>query len=189
MARSIVFYGMMGAGKSTVARIVGGRLGRDVVDTDREVARRADMTILDIFDAEGEEGFRARERAVVADLAGRDDLVVAVGGGVVLDDRNVEVLAASGVLVRLHAPVEVLTERLLRRGDADPAEIRPLLQQDDPRQEFRRIAAEREDRYAAVADLTIETNDHPEAVADEVLDVLGARGGVLSAVEERRSVP
>jgi shikimate kinase len=189
VARSIVFFGMMGAGKSTVARIIAGRLGREFVDTDREVARRADMTILDIFDAEGEEGFRTREREVVADLAGRDDLVVAVGGGVVLDERNVDVLAASGVLVRLDAPVEVLTERLLRRGDPDPADIRPLLEQHDPREEFTRIAAEREDRYAAVAAITLDATDHPEAVADTALEALADRGDVLRTDEVRRTVP
>lgn len=189
MPRSIVFFGMMGAGKSTAARILAGRLGRIFVDTDREVARNADMTILDIFDAEGEEGFRTRERQVIAGLSGRRDLTVAVGGGAVLDDRNVEVLRADGLLVRLEAPIEVLTDRLLRRGDPDPDEIRPLLEAYDPREEFRRTAAEREDRYAAVADLTVDSTPSPEAVADAVLRVVAARGGVLGRDEERRVLP
>jgi len=120
-ARNLVLVGFMGTGKTVVGRELATLLGRPFVDLDDRIAARAGCAIPDLFDAEGEAGFRARERAAVAELAGDRGLVIATGGGVLLDPRNRELLAAGGELVLLTADPAVLAARLAADRD------RPLL--------------------------------------------------------------
>jgi shikimate kinase len=150
---NIFLVGPMGAGKSTIGRQLALVLGRQFVDADREVETRTGASISLIFELEGEAGFRRRERAVLEDLSAGRELVVATGGGAVLDPNNRALLSERGTVVYLHAPLEVLFRRTRRDRS------RPLLQTEDPRARLEQIVAERDPLYREVADLIIET-DH-----------------------------
>ncbi len=151
-ARRIFLVGPMGAGKTSVGRQLARRLGLEFVDADHEIERRTGVDIPYIFEVEGEAGFRERERRVLAELTLRPGIVLATGGGAVLDEANRAVLAARGTVVYLHASVG---EQLRRtRGDRR----RPLLQVADPAARLAELMAVREPLYRAVADLVVETD-------------------------------
>lgn len=177
--RNLVLFGMMGAGKTTVAAIVGERLNRDVVDTDLQVEQRQGRTIAQIFADDGEPAFRELERHAVLDAAERDDQIVAVGGGAVLDPTNVGALRATGMLVWLQAPAAVLTQRL---SDEQAAGTRPLLQDGG----FEDLLAEREPTYADIADHTVDASRDPGTVARDVLTWAARVPEVLSPEEHAR---
>lgn len=181
MSQSVVLYGMMGVGKSTVARELGARLGRRVADSDDELRRWTGRSIPELFAAHGEPGFRDLERQVIEELARFHDLVIALGGGAVLRDDNVASLLLTGVLVHLHADDEVLVARL--RTEADD---RPLLAGDDLEATVRATSASRAGRYAEVADVTIDAGRDLEVVVDEVLAWCLAQGDVLTPSEHEQ---
>lgn len=154
----LVLVGMMGAGKSHVAQRCASRLGRDCVDTDDLVVALAGATIPEVFAAEGEEGFREWERRAVADAAAAPvPLVIACGGGAVLDAANRAALRACGTVVWLRARPETLA---LRVGDGSD---RPLLWAEpiraDPLAALRRLAVVRDAAYAAAAHSVVDTDD------------------------------
>ena len=168
-ATNVFLVGPMGAGKSTIGRHLARVLGQRFVDADREIEARTGASISLIFDLEGEAGFRRRESAVIAELAASDGLVVATGGGAVLDPANRAALRQRGTVVYLHAPLEVLVRRTHRDRD------RPLLQTADPQASLERIVRDRDPLYREVADLVIET-DHRSvpSVVSEVARRLSA---------------
>lgn len=150
----------MGAGKSTVGVLAGRSLGLPFVDLDESIAREAGMTVADIFALEGEAGFRRRERAAVAAVAGTT-AVVACGGGVVLAQENVARLRESGMVVWLEAPSAELEERVA--GGAG----RPLLSGGEGA--LGALLAGRSGAYGAAAHHRVETaGRRPEEVAEEV---------------------
>lgn len=141
----------MGAGKSTVGRQLAEALGYEFRDSDQEIQRRTGVDIPTIFEFEGEEGFRKRERGVVEELAQEDGIVLATGGGVVLTPENRQQLAARGFVIYLHCSPEQQFARTARdRG-------RPLIDTDDPQQRLREMMAEREPIYRQVADMVVST--------------------------------
>jgi len=141
----------MGAGKTTVGRQLAKRLGKAFCDADREIESRTGVRVAVIFDIEGEAGFRKREAEAIEQLTARDDVVLATGGGAVLDPRNREVLKTRGFVIYLHAQPLVLCQRT--RIDKS----RPLLQGGDPRDRLEKLYAERDPLYREVADLVIDT--------------------------------
>jgi len=141
----------MGAGKTTVGRQLAKRLGKTFYDADREVEARTGVPVAVVFDIEGEAGFRKREAEVIEQLTAIDDIVLATGGGAVLDPRNREHLRNRGFVIYLHALPQVLWQRT--RTDKS----RPLLQGDDPRERLETLYALRDPLYREVADLVIET--------------------------------
>ncbi|MDX1432565.1 MAG: shikimate kinase AroK [Gammaproteobacteria bacterium] len=149
---NIYLVGPMGAGKSTVGRQLAKALGKEFVDCDKELEQRTGVTISLIFEVEGEEGFRKRERAMLEELAERDDVVLATGGGVVLDEANRALLRSRGYAIYLNAPLELLIERTARDRD------RPLLQTEDPQATLAKLVSERDPLYRQVADMTVKTN-------------------------------
>jgi shikimate kinase len=160
---NIFLVGPMGSGKSTIGRHLAEVLGRQFVDADREVEKRTGASIALIFELEGEAGFRRRECAVIEDVTAGEDLVVATGGGAVLEPHNRALLRQRGTVVYLRAPLEVLVRRT--RHDRN----RPLLQTEDPRARLERILQEREPLYREVADLIVETNHRTvRSVVNEV---------------------
>lgn len=169
-ARHLVLVGPMGAGKTSIGRCLARHFGLPFVDTDQEVERRTGATVPTIFECEGEAGFRAREREVLARLLAGDASVIATGGGIVLDPGNRRALAEHGHVVHLRVDVPVQRARLARDRS------RPLLATGDREATLRRLAAEREPLYAAVADLVFDTGCLSAAEA--------ARG--LAAVLEAR---
>jgi shikimate kinase len=150
-SRNLILVGMMGAGKSTVGRLLARRLKRPFYDSDQEIERRCGVGIPVIFDIEGESGFRAREAQVIAELAALQGIVLATGGGVVLEEESRRRLAASGTVVYLHAPPAELWARV--RHDRN----RPLLATPDPLQKLGQLYAQRDPLYREIADLVLET--------------------------------
>jgi shikimate kinase len=149
---NIFLIGPMGAGKSTVGRQLAKALNKEFVDCDREIEERTGVTIAIIFEVEGEEGFRKRERAMVEQLTERDGIVLATGGGVVLDEENRSRLRTRGFAIFLDAPIDLLLERTARDRQ------RPLLQTDDPKAKLTDLANEREPLYRQVADMVVKTD-------------------------------
>ncbi len=147
---NIFLVGMMGAGKTTVGRQLAKRLKRRFVDSDHEIEARTGVHIPLIFEIEGEAGFRRREAQVLADLTQEDNLVLATGGGAVLDPVNRANLANNGLVVYLCVPPAMLWERL--RLDKK----RPLLQVADPLSRLQELHAQRDPLYREVADLVVE---------------------------------
>jgi shikimate kinase len=179
VSANIALYGMMGAGKSTVAQRLADRLGRRAVDTDDEIVRWRDTSIPLIFAAEGEQAFRSYESTVIRELAVHTDLVLALGGGAVLSDDNVADLALTSVLVELRATADTLAARLAHETDE-----RPLLAgNDDLRASIDQMIAERSDRYAQVADLTVDADQAPDDVVEQILDWAREHPDILTPSE------
>lgn len=148
---SIFLVGMMGAGKTSVGKVLARHLGKTFHDSDHVIETRTGVKIPVIFELEGEAGFRAREAAVIAELTALKDIVLATGGGVVLDQRNRELLKANGTVVYLRASVSELWNRT--RHDRN----RPLLRTADPHARLCELHAQRDPLYREVADITMET--------------------------------
>ncbi|WP_338051150.1 shikimate kinase [Propionivibrio soli] len=147
---NVYLVGLMGAGKTTVGRLLAKKLGREFVDSDREIEARTGVTIPTIFEIEGEDGFRKREAQVIADLAQSSGKIIATGGGAVLRVENRANLKASGFVVYLNVPPHTLLERT--RHDRN----RPLLQVADPLQKLKDLFLQRDPFYREVADLIID---------------------------------
>lgn len=151
MPENIFLVGMMGAGKTSVGRMLARNLGKTFYDSDQVIEARTGVKISLIFELEGESGFRAREAAVLDELTSLRGIVLATGGGVVLREANRQVLRSRGTVVYLRAAVNELWNRT--RHDRN----RPLLQTADPLTRLRELHAQRDPLYLEVADLTIET--------------------------------
>ena len=149
--RNVFLIGLMGAGKTTVGRHLARMLGFEFVDADHEIETRTGATIPLIFEIEGEEGFRKREAAVIADLAKRERIVLATGGGVILHPENRAALRANGTVVYLRAAVDTLLARTGRSTH------RPLLATGDPRARLEELLRVRDPLYLESADFVVET--------------------------------
>jgi shikimate kinase len=150
-AANVYLVGMMGAGKTTIGRLLARRLKRPCLDSDQEIEHRCGVKVPLIFDIEGEAGFRAREAQVLAELVALEGIVLATGGGVVLAEENRQRLAARGTVIYLCARAEDLYERV--RQDRN----RPLLATADPLERLRQLYAERDPLYRSVADYVVDT--------------------------------
>lgn len=165
--RNLILVGPMGAGKSTIGRLLAKELHLPFKDSDKEIEVRTGADIPWIFDVEGEQGFREREQAVLVDLCQEDGLVLATGGGAVLRQANREALRAGGRVVYLHTSVEQQLERTARDRN------RPLLRTANPEQVLRELMATRDPLYREIADVIIETDQRPpRMVVQEVLSRL-----------------
>ena len=164
--RSLYLVGMMGSGKTSTGRPLAERLGYGFVDADAVIEQAAGCSIPDIFDRDGEAGFRSLESQVLSAISQRHSLVVATGGGVVTQPENWGMLH-SGIVIWL----DVVPDQLLQRLNADST-VRPLLQTNDPEAALNALLNERRPLYAE-ADLTVVINDEtPEAVADGILQLV-----------------
>ena len=148
---NLILVGMMGAGKTTVGRLLARRLKRAYYDSDEEVERRCGVRIPVIFDIEGEAGFRARESQVIGELCALEGIVLATGGGAVLAEPNRRCMAARGTVVYLHARPAHLWQRV--RHDRN----RPLLATPDPQKKLEDLYAARDPLYREIADIVMDT--------------------------------
>jgi shikimate kinase len=163
-AGNLFLVGPMGAGKSTIGRRLAQLLRCEFLDSDREIERRTGAGIPMIFEHEGEAGFRAREKAVIADLTRRSGIVLATGGGAILDPDNRSCFQQRGTVIYLCASVD----EQLRRAGQDPN--RPLLQTADPRRRLETLLAVREPLYLEVADVVVPTDGrHARQVVQFIL--------------------
>ena len=174
--RQLHLTGFMGSGKSTVGRRLARRLGWDFIDLDEAIAERAGKSVAGIFADEGEGVFRALEDQLLLEIsvlatthAARRGVIVALGGGTLMDPENQEVCAAIATIVWLRCPIEVVAERCLQGADS-----RPLW---GGTEEIKRRLAEREPGYRG-ADFTVDATGTADDVADNVLAILSeARRG------------
>ena len=150
---SIFLVGLMGAGKTSVGRLLAKRFGKTFYDCDQEIERRTGVKIPVIFEIEGEAGFRAREATVLKELTCLNDIVLATGGGAVLREDNRQVLMHNGTVVYLRASLDDLWQRT--RHDRN----RPLLRTPDPRAKLEELFAERDPLYREVAAVIMDTGN------------------------------
>jgi shikimate kinase len=150
---NIIIIGLMGCGKSTVGRIVAGKIGFQFIDTDHLVTDEAKCSIPRLFEREGEAGFRIRESAALRSLLGKRGCVIATGGGIITQPHNLPLLRHLGYIVWLDADVLTLARRTASTHD------RPLLNDEDPKVKLERLLAVRKPIYKQLADLRIQTDD------------------------------
>ncbi|WFM70814.1 shikimate kinase AroK [Halomonas sp. CKK8] len=161
---NLILIGPMGAGKSTIGRLLAAELSREFYDSDHEIQARCGADIPWIFDVEGEAGFRDRETQMIRELTRHEGVVIATGGGAVLREENRRVLRESGTVIYLLTTVE----QQLRRTAKD--RNRPLLQRGDREQLLREMFALRDPLYRATADVVVRTDRRgPRAVVNEIV--------------------
>ena len=169
MPGSLFLTGPMGAGKSTIGRQLSKQLKLPFHDSDHEIEHRTGVDIPLIFELEGEAGFRKREAAIIDELTRLPGIILATGGGAILDPVNRQHLAGRGTVVYLHTSVD----QQLRRTSRD--RHRPLLQTDNPRRKLAELMAEREPLYREIADVVIETDGkRVQSVVRQICDFLEA---------------
>jgi len=155
----------MGAGKTTIGRLLAQKLRLEFVDSDQEIEERTGADIPWIFDVEGEAGFRDREQRVIEELTQRDGILLATGGGVVMRPENRVALGGRGIVVYLYTSLE---QQVARTGND---RHRPLLQGVDPVQTLQDLMAVRDPLYREIADYVVETDG---LTARSVAQKLGA---------------
>ncbi len=158
---NIVVTGFMGTGKSTIGKLLAGKLGRPFMDTDEEIVKRVGMSIPEIFQRDGEARFRHIERRMCRFIAAQNGYVISTGGGMLVDESNREVMLASGFVVCLNASTDTISERL--RADKDD---RPLLKGD-----WRALLESRRAAYGAIPYQIDTTGKSPEAITEEIIQL------------------
>ncbi|MDP1683466.1 MAG: shikimate kinase [Burkholderiales bacterium] len=151
---NIFLVGLMGAGKTTIGKLLAKRLHKTFIDCDHELEHRTGVKIPLIFELEGEAGFREREVALIQELSQREDVVLATGGGAVLRPENRAALAQNGTVVYLNARVEDLYART--KHDKN----RPLLQTANPKAKLDELYRQRDPLYREIADIIITSGQH-----------------------------
>lgn len=161
---NIFLIGPMGAGKTTIGRLLAKSLGLGFVDSDKEIERKTGVSIPMIFEYEGEAGFRKREAETIQELTGMDGIILATGGGSIMRLENRSRLRDRGFVVYLHCPVEKQLERTHKDTN------RPLLQTDNPRQRLTELFEMREPLYRELADYMVDTGQSSSrAVVRQIL--------------------
>jgi shikimate kinase len=171
---NVFLVGMMGAGKTTLGKVLAQRLGLEFLDMDRVLVERTGVPVATIFEIEGEQGFRRRESCALAELASHDNRVIATGGGAVLAEENRAVMRASGTVVYLRARLEHLWERT--RHDTS----RPLLATPDPRATLAALLEQRDPMYRDAAHVIVDTGSQSAAAA---------ANRVIAALKAHRAPP
>ena len=160
---NVFLIGPMGAGKTTVGRLLARDLGLMFLDSDHEIEKAANAAISWIFDMEGEAGFRRRESRMIAQLTERREILLATGGGAVLDPANRDLLKDRGIVVYLHVSLELQLSRELKDDN------RPLLQTANREQRIRELFEARHPIYSELADIRVEAKrKYPHLVSRAV---------------------
>lgn len=178
-SRSLVFVGLMGAGKTAIGRKVAAFLGLPFIDSDHEIETVSRMTIPELFEKYGEPEFRALEQRVILRLLEDGPRVLSTGGGAFMNGQTREAIARFGISVWLKADIDLLMERVSRKQN------RPLLKTADPRATMAKLIADRYPVYAEAA-ITVPTRDAgKDVIADETL---AAIADFLSSESEPQAV-
>ena len=165
-SRSVVFVGLMGAGKTAIGRKVGAMLGLPFTDSDHEIESVSRMTIPDLFERYGETEFRSLEQRVIVRVLESGPQILSTGGGAFMNAQTREAISAHGLSVWLKAEVDILLDRVSKKQN------RPLLKNADPRAVLEKLMAERYPVYA-LADVTVPTRDErKEVIASEVIEAI-----------------
>ena len=164
---NIFIVGPMGSGKTTVGKIVAGELFLDFHDTDAKIEDTTGVTIDWIFDIEGEAGFRKRETSILKEMVALNSIVLATGGGIVIEEENRELLASRGTVFYLHTPLNTQVERTAKDKD------RPLLKDKDPEKVLADLQKLRQSLYEEVSDHIIDTEGKSGSeVANEIVKLV-----------------
>jgi shikimate kinase len=169
--QNVFLIGLMGTGKTSIGKMLAKELNLVFYDSDQEIEKRTGAKIPWIFDLEGEQGFRQRESKVINELTQMHGIVLATGGGVVLNPNNRKALKANGVVIYLQATVDDLLQRTSRNQN------RPLLLNTNPRTVLEKLLSQREPLYYEIADFVYDTSSQSVAeVADRILTDLRKKG-------------
>lgn len=174
--RSIVFVGLMGAGKTAIGRKTAGALGLTFIDSDQEIEGVSRMTIPELFERYGETEFRALEQRVILRLLEQGPQVLSTGGGAFMNAQTREAIAAHGISVWLKADLDLLMDRVSKKQN------RPLLKTANPRATLQKLMDDRYPTYA-LANVTVPTRDErKEVIAEEVIAALCGHFNIQAAV-------
>ncbi len=165
MQNNIVLCGFMGCGKSTVGKLLAERLGYTFCDSDAVIEQREGTTISNIFAQKGEGYFRELEKKVIRELSEQFGLVIATGGGAVLNTENADNLRKTGLVIFL----DVTPETVLKRLEGDTT--RPLLMRDDKESAVRELMAKRKPLYASAGHYSVSADNSAEDIADEIIEL------------------
>ncbi|MBC7090924.1 MAG: shikimate kinase [Nitrososphaeria archaeon] len=172
MRKNVVFIGFMAVGKTSVAKVVARRLGKEYVSTDELIVSKVNKSVSRIFEDEGEAFFRQLEREVVKETSQMRNVVIDCGGGVILCEENVKALKSNGIIFFLYATPETIFERGLNELGA-----RPLLGNTFTIEDVKRLLARRMPLYLDAADYIVDTTEcSVEVVADKIVNVLKGDG-------------
>jgi shikimate kinase len=164
MPRSnIILTGFMGTGKSTLGRLLAQRIGYDFIDTDTEIEKQIGQSITNLFQTQGEVAFRKLESELVEKLAEQEGLVIATGGGLVLNPKNVALLNKTGRIICLTASPDEILARVSKQPDT-----RPLLQEQDPQAKIIELLHQRDAAYRQFPQLST-SNTTPEKLIEKIL--------------------
>jgi len=153
MVSKIILVGMMGAGKTTIGKLLSNKLGYDFIDLDRIIEEKSGVKINTIFEIEGEEGFRERELQVLSDSLKKDQVIISTGGGIVTNEKSrAQLIKHNAFIIYLKANMQTLCNRLKNDNS------RPILNVDDKEQVIERILKEREPYYQDLADMDVDTS-------------------------------
>ena len=162
--KNIYLIGLMGAGKTTIGRLLAKSLGLPFYDSDKAIEDITGVDIATIFEFEGEKGFRLRENKMVKELTELQDIVLATGGGVILNEENRTRLKENGFVVSLQCSIDRIVDRTSRNSQ------RPLLHVDNPREKIQTLIDERESLYLSCADFVIDSGQmQSKAAVKEIL--------------------
>jgi len=173
MKTNIALIGFMGAGKSAVGRALAAKLDMEFVDLDSLIEKKAGRSIAEIFARDGEAAFRSMEAETTAQVAGKEKKVIACGGGIVLEQNNIDIIKKSSIIVYLAAEPAVLLRRVL-----NGKERRPLLEVADPAAAIDGLLKYRRPLYEKAADIIIDTSQ---------LDIAGAAGKINEELVKNES--
>lgn len=169
LSKNIVLIGFMGTGKTSIGKILAGKMARPLVDVDAFIENQEKRKISKIFEADGEAHFRKIESAVIEQMAGLSGMVITTGGGAVLDEKNRKALRRNSIVVALEAKPETIYSRVKDSGH------RPLLRGGNVLDEIRKLLSERKSFYEE-CDFVIHTDDQsPKESADKIIEELKAR--------------
>ena len=163
---NIILCGFMGCGKSSIGRKLSKKSGREFVDTDRYIEEKTGMTVAEIFEQKGEEGFREIETEVCKELSEKDNLVIAAGGGTLTLQRNVDILRQGGKIIFIDVSYENLCERLKRDTR------RPLLQVENRNEVIKELLEKRLPLYRKAASVYVNGNFNSTVVARNILTII-----------------
>ena len=165
---NIYLVGPMGAGKTSVGKHLARQLSWEFCDTDQTIEKQSGVNISWIFDIEGEDGYRRRETQAIEHLTQERNIILATGGGSVVEDENRKLLSQHGTVIYLRLSIDEQVSRTEKNRDN-----RPLLQVDDLQKTIEVLMAERDPLYSEIADITIETNNRSvAAVVDDIVEQL-----------------
>lgn len=163
---NVVLCGFMGCGKSTVGRNLARKTGRKFLDMDRYIEEKAGMSVKDIFEKQGEDGFRELEHEACVELSDKKNLIIASGGGALTFDRNVSVFKGKDKIVLLDVPLNTIKYRL--RND----KTRPLLQREDKDRAMEELFMKRYPLYMAAADVVVSGQSTPMKTTIAVMEAM-----------------